>query len=159
MPFAPMQEHWPRLRTIIATTFLSVSACYADDLRIAEAFATFEKAELLRFLSTKTEADVSQYRYARGQNVVHAALVNASNPDAIRIAVQYSADLDHQDADGRTPLHHAIDGNATTEASILLDLGARLDLPNASGLTAVSFCEGVLRDQPDHATCKIVKSQ
>lgn len=126
---------------------------------MAEAFATMNQDQLSRFIESTGRAAVSQYRYGRGQNVVHAAIINTANPQAIQFAYENGADLNHADNDGRTPLHHTIDANLPSAAQTLVELGARTDIPNEAGFTAISFCQVVLESEPDHATCLIINPQ
>jgi len=156
--FDLIQELRIMLRLITTIILLPTSACLADDLGTARAFATFDRAELADYLLLKPESEIAQYVSERGQNAVHSAILNNSNLDAIKQAFKHGADLNHQDIDGRTPLHHAIDGNLAAAALILIDLGARRDIHNASGFTAISFCKYALTIEPQHATCKLVNS-
>ena len=140
---------------VIAMSF-SIKDSRADSVGIAEAFAALGFAELVGFLDDKSLLQIKNYRYGRGQNAVHAAVVNTTNPEAIRLAYEAGADINHQDRDGRTPLHHTIDANFYLAARLLMELGARTDIPNEAGFTAASFCQVVLKSEPNHKSCRIV---
>lgn len=135
-----------------------LTSCSPDKNKIGEAFATMNQEQLSRFIDRISHDVVSKYRYGRGQNVVHAATINKANPQAVRLAHVSGGDLNHSDNDGRTPLHHAIDANLSDAAKTLIDLGARKDIPNEAGFTAVSFCRIVLKNEPNHETCVIINS-
>ncbi|WP_300029332.1 ankyrin repeat domain-containing protein [uncultured Roseobacter sp.] len=144
------------LRLTLILMALATSSCRADGLHLAEAFATKSSLELSQFLKDYSRSEISRYRYGNNQNVVHAATVNRENTDAVKQAVLYGADVNHQDEEGRTPLHYAIDLDDLAKAKSLMELGAATTIENASGFSAISFCAVVLRDQPRHKTCSFV---
>lgn len=134
---------------------LFVSSCQAGGPEVAEAFATYDAVKLTAFVEAR--GGLAGYTYGRGQNIVHAATINPQSGDAIRLAVAAGGDVDHQDADGRTPLHHAIDANLAQSAEALLQNGASTEIENEAGFSASRFCDVVLKSEPTHSTCLIVK--
>ena len=74
------------------------------------------------------------------RGVLHAAAVNQSWP-VLRVLLQdaHNIDLDAQGVDGETALHDACLSADATGASMLVAAGARCDIPNRCGRTAVDL--------------------
>lgn len=71
-------------------------------------------------------------------SAVHLAAVSMK-PNAskvLNLLADRDADLDRQDADGKTALVRAIEQNRLDHAKILVEKGAKLDTPDNNGLTA-----------------------
>ena len=107
-------------------------------------------------MSEYSREEVLDISYGRNYGITHAAIANEDNPDVLETVVEAGADVDDQDSDGRTPLHHAIDNNSAASVKILLRYKARLDLKNEAGLFPLSFCREVLATFPQHESCRIV---
>ncbi|WP_425040534.1 ankyrin repeat domain-containing protein [Primorskyibacter sp. S187A] len=113
-------------------------------------------SEVTQALAASRTDDIANLRYGHFNNgLAHAAV---RNPDAsvIRLVQDAGANIDLQDGQGRTPLHHAIDADAAAAARMLLALGARRNLTNSAGLTADGFCRALLEELPSHETCRIL---
>ena len=147
------------IRIIVAGVLILVSGCIAesgDQLYWARLVATGTPAE---FAALKNEAkfkEIASFTYGRGQNLAHAAVENKKYPEVLMLLADAGVDLDRQDADGRTPLHHAIDADRLEGARILIDLGASLTLENEAGFSPIRFCKDALRSLPGHRTCQLV---
>jgi len=94
--------------------------------------------------------------FGRGYNLVHVAIKNEERPEVIRVLFENGANLDLQDDDGRTPLHHAIDADNAKAAKVLIELGAKTNIPNDAGFTQTRFCQDVLKQISSHRTCLVV---
>ncbi len=97
-------------------------------------------AELLGLLAARG-ADIA-HRDAEGNNLVLAAAASNS-PDALRVALQLSADANVRNERGDTPLHRALASGTDDELyamlEILADYGARTDIKNRQGKTAIDI--------------------
>ena len=100
--------------------------------------------------------DASKVRFGRDAALTHAAVVNHDHPEMIDLLVELGAPIDAQDADGRTPLHHAIDADDAEATRRFLSLGADLTLENSAGLTPPAFCRLAMKSLPDHESCRLV---
>ena len=82
---------------------------------------------------------------ADGTDILLAAAASHS-PDALALALSLVAKVDVQDANGATPLHRVLDGGVhDAQGPMLLQLarhGARYDIPDKSGRTAVQTAMG-----------------
>ena len=145
-------------RAIALSVLLPVNVCSADDMSIARAFATFDREDLIQFLSTKTRSEITQYRAYGGFNVVHSAMINSQNPDALKLALEYGADINQESLEGRTPLRQSIEANKLEVAQRLISFGASLDVLNIVNQSAISICQEILVQEPNQETCKFVLS-
>jgi ankyrin repeat protein len=58
------------------------------------------------------------------------------------------------DANGRTPLHYAIELQSDAAVLALLKLGANPDVQTGSGQSPREFCQDALKQVPDYAVCR-----
>ena len=56
--------------------------------------------------------------------------------------IDFKADINHQNADKNTALHVAVYAGATEVAKLLVSQGAKLELANKAGQTALEIAEG-----------------
>lgn len=61
--------------------------------------------------------------------------------ETVRVLLDYGAYTDYQDFDGFTPLHIACKSNLLSVVSLLLSRGARTDIRNNCGKTAIDYCK------------------
>ena len=59
------------------------------------------------------------------------------NPDEVKRLLQLGANVNHQDAKGKTALHRAAKAGFVTTAQILIDAGARVDVADQKGETVL----------------------
>lgn len=83
--------------------------------------------------SSRNLDDVEQALYP----VLMCAAVANDDVDALIRMVDGGANVNDRDYEGRTPLHVAATANAYLSAAYLLAHGARLDLPDKMGRTAL----------------------
>jgi uncharacterized protein len=67
------------------------------------------------------------------------ARLGTADRDVIDFLLKQGADIDHQDAQGNTPLHTAIRHDQRVAVKYLLNKGARLDLVNQAGETPLGM--------------------
>ena len=144
--------------TLGVVTLFGVSAAFADD-EILDIIGEDDVVTLNAALSQLPMDAVRQYRFGRGYTLVHAAMSYRNSAVAISLIHFHGGDIDAQDIDGRTPLHHAIDSDDIFSARALVNLGARTDIPNSANLTAQEFCKGVLEQTSDHTVCRYLEEQ
>jgi ankyrin repeat protein len=87
---------------------------------IFEAAAAGDQAGVYRFIRS---GDVATAVDQQGKTVLHHAAVGG-NVEIIRMLVNDSANLDAQDADGRTPLQDAEQAGKKDAIKVLKELGA-----------------------------------
>lgn len=126
---------------------------------IEEAFATLPPDDLQGYIQSTPKKTIKSHVYGRNQNIFHAAITNPHSAYAIKSAHELGANINHQDADKRTPLHHVIDADISEAAKALIAHGARTDIENEAGYSPYRFCKYVLENQPTHASCLIINGK
>ncbi len=144
---------------IVLILLLITTGCDAemdDRLFLPKIVATGSPVDFAVLENEAQFEEISKFVYGRGQNLAHAAVENRKYPTVLRLLKRAGVNLDHQDDDGRTPLHCAIDANRFEAARILIELGASLAIQNEAGYSPLLFCSEVLKSMPDHETCEFV---
>lgn len=136
---------------------LSVNAS-SESPALIELVATENADNVERALKEYSREKIHAITYGRGYTIAHAAVSNDGHQDVLATVLEAGANVNAQDDDGRTPLHHAIDNNHVTSIKILLRYDARLDIPNNAGFTPIEFCREVLSTLPEHEACTIVSN-
>jgi len=101
------------------------------------------------------KADYNQL-FGRNFNLMHSAVISPNPEIVIAYLVLFSVKIDHQDQDGRTPLHHAIDENSSAAVTVLLENGADAEIKNNSGYSSARFCTQLLQSMPKYEACEIL---
>jgi ankyrin repeat protein len=70
------------------------------------------------------------------RTVLHHALFGLPGEDAIGPIVQYGADVNAMDSEGKRPLHYCVKYNKKRAAQILIDNGAEIEAENKAKETA-----------------------
>ncbi len=155
-----MQHIGARIQQLCIVIFLLMSTgCDAstnDNLFLPRIVATGSPEEFSILKDENRFKEISSYLYGREQNLAHAAIENKKFPNVLELLFQAGVNLDHRDADGRTPLHHAIDADRIEAARILINLGASLTVKNEAGYSPALFCKEALKSLPSHKTCQLV---
>ena len=115
---------------------LATHACHASDVSFDDLCALGETATVQAALLDGADCGRADERGATPLHHVVQAGVDAplsSHLEIVRILVEHGADIDARDGAGRTPLGLALEkGHAFAGmTSLLLELGARADLPSA----------------------------
>jgi ankyrin repeat protein len=137
---------------------MGLAACL-DDLGagggdLVELAATAQRAELAAALDAAGPEAVANLRYGAQSGLAHAAVSNKANPDAIAQVNEAGADVNLIDANGRTPLHYAIELQSDAAVLALLKLGANPDIQTGSGQSPRAFCQDALKQVPDFGVCQ-----
>ena len=100
-------------------------------------FAASQSPALIKLLLEHgAQANASNHY---GHTPLHVATQN-SNPEALTLLLEAGADPNAQNRNGATPMHSAATGTQDTNVwQILLHYGARLDLTNKTGKTALDL--------------------
>lgn len=101
------------------------------------------------------KADYKQL-FGRDFNLMDSAVISPNPEIMISYLRSFSVNINHQDRDGRTPLHHAIDANKPAAARKLLEVGADISIQNASGFSPLKICAEVSESLPNHETCEVI---
>ena len=75
-----------------------------------------------------------------GNSALNIAVVH-NQTSAVQILLQYGFDPNHQNKLLLTPLHQAVLNENTDILLLLLEHGAKQDLPNHEGFTPIQLCE------------------
>lgn len=145
--------------SVLISVLLFILSCGAsaqiDEIIRITAEGTSE--ELLDIIKALNISDVSTIRLGRNYSLMHVAIGNESHPEVINVLYEFGGDVNAQDDDLRTPLDYAVDNDTPEAARILLELGANPLLRNGSGVHVLDSCRNVvLRDFPNHNTCKTI---
>lgn len=144
---------------------LGLAACFEEDAGPGGGdlvgLATSGTAEdLQRALDAAAPETVRALRYGPAENgLAHAAVANTANPSAVRQVVSAGAEANLADANGRTPLHFAIELQAEAALLQLLAAGADPEIETGHSQTPRAFCEVALRDVPDYTICRVLLDQ
>lgn len=87
---------------------------------------------------------VQQTKNIDANNGYGTALMAATvkrNVELVQFLINYNADLNISDPNGKTALHYAVVFNAQAIVKILLDAGAKFDLKDSQGKTAKAYAE------------------
>eukprot|EP00123_Amoebidium_parasiticum_P016124 comp23300_c0_seq1/m.38249 comp23300_c0_seq1/g.38249 ORF comp23300_c0_seq1/g.38249 comp23300_c0_seq1/m.38249 type:complete len:733 (-) comp23300_c0_seq1:544-2742(-) len=103
--------------------------------------------EMLKTILAKGTVKVDELHRtgATALSIVCIANVEGSI-ECAKFLLSKGANINHQNEDGNTPLHHAIIEEATDVAKLLLEKGARVDIENEDGATAVDLVEAKTED-------------
>jgi len=96
------------------------------------------------------------YRTVLGQTALHVAAENRSKPDDDSLVVQLieaGADVNAATSDGTTPLMEAVSAAKVNKVRALLRSGARADLKDARGRTAMAYAGPQRGDSYDVPFC------
>jgi ankyrin repeat protein len=110
----------------------------------------WDDATPLHFIVACNRLDLIELLISRGANVrgpFAPVLVYARSARAVHALVAHGAELDGQDAKGRTALIAAVDVGRNEVAKALIQEGASLDAKDLSGRTALSIALG--SNRPD----------
>lgn len=162
---ASARRHAALKTGLLGLAMLGLSACFEESEMAGTAAGTTgnlvalaagaSQDRLQAELDATNRADIAALRYGPAANgLAHAAVANLGNPQAVRQVVQAGADANLVDANGRTPLHFAIEAQANTAIEILLAVGADPDIQTGSGQSPRAFCEDALKSLPDYAPCR-----
>ena len=113
-----------------------------SDRQLAVLAAQARESRLDR-LSKEVDDEMARRRTQRLQPFIRAT--QEGDAKAIRIFIDSGADIDIQDRDGDTLLMHAIRNGQATIASALKRAGARDDIPNLLGTTAIKLMHDTTR--------------
>ena len=112
------------------------------------------QGELQKALDGAETGAVAAIRYGPAKNgLAHAAAANTKNPQAVAQVAAAGSDVNLVDANGRTPLHFAIEMNAEAALLQLIAAGADPSIETGLGPSAMTFCEDALQQVPDYQIC------
>ncbi len=149
-----------RQRIVLGALALGLGACDEAAPRagggdLVTLAAQADQAALQAALDAAGPDGVASLRYGpAGNGLAHAAVANQANPEAVGQVARAGADVNLVDANGRTPLHFAIEARAELALTQLLALGANPDIRTGSGQSPRAFCEDALKQVPDYAICR-----
>lgn len=123
-------------------------------VELAKAIIDGDVPKFDAILLANPNLNYSTFTFKLNKNLAHYLGYKNSNPALVKKLLELGVDINAQDDDGRTPLHHAIDGGNPRTAGSLIENGASLEIENSSGLSPVSFCREVLKNLPNNEVCK-----
>jgi hypothetical protein len=94
--------------------------------------------------------NISGFYEAVQASCLHIA-VSEQNSEAVRLLLNWGADVNATDKTGQTPLHYACKADAPREADMLMAAGAQENVLDMDGKTPVQLSQSHAHDEPGEA--------
>ena len=148
---APERAFWLPCNNDLNGARINLNRTGATPFLLAAQHADIEMMQLLRahgadttILTTERQTPLMVAAGVGIFGVGESPGTNEEAFEAVKLLVEWGADVTAADANGDTALHGAALRGANEIATLLVDRGARLDAANATGWTPLTVADGVL---------------
>lgn len=133
-----------------------MSAVFDVKSQIAKALIRGDLEKFDQMITAYPGLDYAAFRYERGKNLAHFFNYKRVHSGFVERLSKLRVDFNHLDDDGFNPLMTAVNGEKPRVVRELLKRGASIHAKKEGLLSALEFCEGVVKNFPDNEGCALI---